>query len=241
MRPVRAFVPFAMTVAVLVGWGVVAHDSGSGWVQLLGEAVGATLAVGLFGPALSLARTRVTCTRSPSDATAGAPVELTVTATQRVRVRAVDPPGPAGFVGPERDPQAPGAVEVVPPRHDVVEQMTLLVETAAPFGILWWSKRVVVSLPTPLHVAPRLGATHSPRPVPDDGAGDGSRRVAAVIGEARGARPYRPGDSRQWVHWPSTAHTGALMVREMEGPMRAPATVTVSLPADRDAAERLAE
>jgi uncharacterized protein (DUF58 family) len=241
MRPQRAVVPFSVTVVVLLGWGVVAHDSGSGWVQVLGEAVGATVVVGLFGPAVALARTRVECRASPADGRAGSPIELTVVATQRIRVRAVDPPGPVGFVGPGPDRGAPETVTVVARRHGVLESVTLEVESAAPFGLLWWSKRVVVALATPVHVAPRLGHPRPVRPLADDGAGDGARRVPALIGEARGARPYRPGDSRQWVHWPATAHTGTLMVREMEGPVRVPATVTVTLPADLDAAEAVAE
>jgi uncharacterized protein (DUF58 family) len=241
MHPVRSVTPFAVTVAVLVGWGIVAHDSGSGWVQVLGEAVGAAVVVGLFGPAVALARAGVECRANPSDDTAGSPVGLTVTASQRVRVQGTDPPGPVGFVGPGRDPDSPCTVVIVPSRHGVVDSVTVDVASAAPFGLLWWSRRVVLALPTPLHVAPRLGRSHPTRPLIDDGAGDGARRVAAVIGEARGARPYRPGDSRQWVHWPTTAHTGGLMVREMEGPVRVPATVTVSLPADPDAAESVTE
>ncbi|HYA67436.1 MAG TPA: DUF58 domain-containing protein [Acidimicrobiales bacterium] len=241
MHPVRSFGPFAVTTAVLLGWGFVAHDSGSGWVQVLGEFVGAVVVVGLFGPAVALARTELECRANPGDDTAGSPVELAVTASQRVRVQGINPPGPVGFVGPRRFPDAPSAVVIVPARHGVVESVILEVASAAPFGLLWWSRRVVVALPSPLHVAPRLGTPLPVTAVAEDGIGDASRRAPAVIGEARGARPYRPGDSRQWVHWPSTAHTGALMVREMEGPMAVPATVTVSLPADPEAAEAVAQ
>jgi uncharacterized protein (DUF58 family) len=241
LHPVRPLVPIGLTVAVLVGWGLVAHNSGSGWVQLLGEAVGATLVVGLVGPALAVRRARIEVLGAPGDATAGDGVEIALSATHRVRLRAVDPPGPETFAGPSRLPAAAGAVVIVPARHGVVDAVTVDVESAAPFGILWWSRRVVLALPVSLHVAPRLGAPQPVPTVPDDGTGDGARRVAAVIGEARGARPYRPGDSRQWVHWPATAHTGALMVREMEGPVRPPATVSVSLPDDPDAAERIVE
>jgi uncharacterized protein (DUF58 family) len=241
IHPLRPVVPVGLTIAVLVGWGLVAHNSGSGWVQLLGEAVGATLVVGLIGPAFALGRARVEIGRTPGDATAGDRVEIAVSATHRVRLRPVEPPGPESFAGPSRLAGATGAVVLVPARHGVVDGVTVDVASAAPFGILWWSRRIALSLPTSLHVAPRLGTARPAPAVPDDGTGDGARRVAAVIGEARGARPYRPGDSRQWVHWPATAHTGTLMVREMEGPVRPPATVTVWLPDDPDAAERTAQ
>ena len=65
--------------------------------------------------------------------------------------------------------------------------------------------------------------------------------ASVPIGEPRGVRPYRPGDHRRWVHWPATAHSGELMVREMEGPTAEPVTLEVHLPVDADAAERIAE
>jgi uncharacterized protein (DUF58 family) len=60
-------------------------------------------------------------------------------------------------------------------------------------------------------------------------------------GDPRGVRPYQIGDQRRRVHWPSTAHVGRLMVREMEEPSAQSFTLKVALPADEEAAERLAE
>ena len=241
MRPVRPLVPVAMTLFVLVGWAIVAHNGGSGWVQFLGEAVGAALLVGLLGPALSLARTRVDVVWAPPDAVAGAPIELRVRAGRRVRLRAEEPAGPDAFVGPARLPGAPERWTVSRPRHGLLETVVVHVQSAAPFGLLWWSKRVELPLPVTVHVAPRAGAPVAAASVPDDGTGEGRARTPAVVGEPRGARPYRPGDSRRWVHWPATAHSGSLMVRDMEAPVRAPVTVTVQLPPDPDAAERVVE
>jgi uncharacterized protein (DUF58 family) len=74
-----------------------------------------------------------------------------------------------------------------------------------------------------------------------DTSGGGVLDSAVQIGEPRGVRPYRPGDHRRWVHWPATAHSGELMVREMEGPTAEPVTVEVRLPPEPEAAERMAE
>ena len=70
--------------------------------------------------------------------------------------------------------------------------------------------------------------------------GEDARPVDSRVGHSRGVREYAPGDLRHWVHWPATAHTGLLMVREMEQPADRPVTVEVTLPADPEAAERAA-
>ena len=42
-------------------------------------------------------------------------------------------------------------------------------------------------------------------------------------------REYVDGDPIRLVHWPSTARTGAVMVRELEGPQRPRLVVVVDL------------
>ncbi len=245
IRPARPFSPIPVCVAVLGTWWLVAHNSGAGWVQALGDVVFGVLLIGLAGPAIALARTKIRITWAPVDASAGDPVEVQVSASTRVRVRVKDPLKGEGFVGPARG-RGPNRRSVDPlilePRwRGVHERLTFDVASAAPFGLQWWSRPVVVALPAPLHVAPRRGD-----PVPfdrliDELAGDGGRRVPGQNGEMRGARAYRPGDSRRHVHWPASAHARELMVREMEAPVADPVTVTVTLPPDPDQAERVAE
>jgi uncharacterized protein (DUF58 family) len=115
------------------------------------------------------------------------------------------------------------------------------VATAAPFGLMWWTRRVRLDLPSELHIGPKIGPPVVLPRQEDDRSGDSSHRSPRDIGEPRGIRPYRPGDSRRWVHWPATAHSGELMVREMEGPTSEPVVVVVTLPPDADAAESVAE
>lgn len=261
VRPVSPAGPILGAVFALLAWAAVAHNSGSGWVQALGAVLAGVLIVGLLGPAVAVGRARVTTVAAPDDAVAGARCELTMTGNVRVRVRPLVPPGPPAFVGPGRATRATprpraawldgasradsdGAgqrVELIPERRGVFDGIVVEVASAAPFGLLWWSRTVRVPLEEALVVAPRLG---SPLDVPaehDDASGSASARVAAIVGEPRGVRPYRPGDSRRWVHWPATAHAGTLMVREMEGPTAEPVTVDVELPADPDQAEVTAE
>jgi uncharacterized protein (DUF58 family) len=206
------------------------------------------------------ARAQVTVFDTPADGTSGLPVELAAHATTRVRVRPLAPPGPEAFVGPHRTRSATGParhaevaapdeagggrrewVTLLPEHRGVYHRVVLEVATAAPFGLLWWRRAVVLDLPRPLHIGPRMGR---PLPLPrgrEDTTGSGLVDASVPIGEPRGVRPYRPGDHRRFVHWPATAHSGELMVREMEGPTAEPITLEVRLPSDPDGAERLAE
>jgi len=248
---------------VLLAWWLVAHNSGAGWVQAVGDVLAGILGVGLLAPAVVAARATLEVVEVPSDGTAGLPLELVARSGTRLRVKPLVPPGPETFVGPHRAPTGdrprpafgeatprhtggtPGAgigpVTLLPPYRGVHDRVSFEIATAAPFGLLWWRKTVVVDLPRSLHIGPRLGR---PLPLPggrEDTSGGGVLDSSVPIGEPRGVRPYRPGDHRRWVHWPATAHSGELMVREMEGPTAEPVTLEVHLPLDADAAERMAE
>jgi uncharacterized protein (DUF58 family) len=244
-RPRHVAGPLFGSIVTLGAWGLVAHNSGSGWVQAVGTLLAGVLVTGLLAPAVVVSRVRLRCEASPPDATVGVPAELTLRASHRVRVRPLAPPGPEVAIGPRSahggaaDPGDP--VNLIPARRGVTDRMVVEVATAAPFALVWWTRRVVVRLPTELHVGPRLGA---PLPLPrrpDDRLGEESRPAPDLTGEPRGVRAYRPGDSRRRVHWPATAHHATLMVRETERPATAGVVIRVSLPADPEAADRTAE
>ncbi len=241
-RPAHPVTPIPVAVAILGIWWLVAHNGGSGWVQALGDIVFGTLIIGIVGPGVVLARARVAVVDAPLHATAGLPAEMRLEASARLRVRPVTPPGNEVFVGPvgrHRPPE--GRVLLLPTGRGVHDTVTLDIATAAPFALQWWTRRVVLALPSTLHVAPRRGAPWSLPLRSDEEAGSTVAWVQADTGEPRGARPYRPGDSRRRVHWRATAHAGELMVSELERPSSEPVTVTVTLPADPGEAERVAE
>jgi uncharacterized protein (DUF58 family) len=261
VRPVRPVVPLLSCATVVLAWQLVAHNSGAGWVQAVGDMLAGVLVVGLVAPAVACARARVGVVEGPTDSTAGLPVPLVVQSASRVRVRPLDPPGAESFVGPGRPvpvagdaagalgvgvvpaPRRRGEGEVAlhPRRRGVHDDVLLEVASAAPFGILWWRRDVRVPLPRTLHVGPRLG---EPMPLPHGAhvsATGATRSVPVPAGEPRAVRPYRAGDPRRFVHWPGTAHAGELMVREMERAGAEPVTVEVRLPPEEDAAEQMAE
>ncbi|HWG74841.1 MAG TPA: DUF58 domain-containing protein [Acidimicrobiales bacterium] len=242
VHPARPLAPIFVAAAIVGTWWVVAHNSGSGWVQALGDVVFGVLFIGIVGPSLVLARAKIHLAAAPLDGTAGLTLDLTIRASTRLRVSPADPPGPEAFIGPTRRRGAgEERVTVLPDQRGVHHFVTLRVATAAPFGLQWWAHRVRVGLPAPLHVAPRRG---QPEPLPrwvHEQLGESVQRVPTDSGEPRGVRPYRSGDDRRHVNWAATAHAAELMLRELEEPAAEPVRLTVVLPLDPEQGERVAE
>ena len=236
-RPAQAGGPVVGTALALGSWAAVAHNSGSGWVQALGALLAGFLLVGITAPAVAVRRARAEVVESPCDAVAGGPVAFLVRTSGPVEIRPLDPPGDAVVVGSG----TPRAVTATPPRHCELREVKVRLASAAPFGLLWWHRDLVLRLPRPVLVAPRLGTPDEAVLAEIRRSDDPGARVPTRVGEPRGVRVYRPGDLRTWVHWPATAHSGIMMVREMEGPVARPATVRATLPEDPEVAERALE
>jgi uncharacterized protein (DUF58 family) len=237
-RPTKAAGPILGSAVALLGWTAVAHNSGSGWVQALGGLLAGFVVVGTAGPAVAVARGRVSVETNPADATAGRPVSIGVRANAPLRIEAVAPPGPAALVG-----RGAGRLEMVPARRGPLTEITIVVASAAPFGLVWWRRRVVIALARPLWVAPLAGPPDPALLAGSTSAAILDRQVPrdARAGEPRGVRPYEAGDPRHQVHWPATAHRGELMVRESERPDAAVPEVWVVLPDDGPAGDAVAE
>jgi uncharacterized protein (DUF58 family) len=221
----------------LLGWTAVAHNSGSGWVQALGCLLAGFVVVGLVGGAPATARVSARVVACPTDATAGRPVVLELRTSAAARLEPLEPAGPTATV-----PAGGGRIEVVPTRRGELTVVQLRVGSAAPFGLLWWTKRVELALPRSLWVAP-LPTAADPALVAVTGQGalSGRNRAGhALAGDVRGVRPYAAGDARRAVHWPSSAHQGILMVREVERPELGIPSVAVVLPDDGPAGDEVA-
>ena len=234
--PERAFGPVAGTAPLLFVWAGVAHASGSGWVQAVGSLVAGLLLFGLAAPAFVAPRLAVICEKSPSDSSAGTPVELEVVANRSLRCT----PRSAGGAPVLLTRRMPARLVIVPHRRGVMSSVTVRLATAAPFGLLWWSRDQVVVLSRPLHVAPQPTepASRLPEAV---SLGEGNKPpLPTLTGDLRGVRPYQHGDGRRRVHWNASAHTGDLMVRESETRSDDPVRIVVDLPADPAVADRLA-
>ena len=189
-------------------------------------------------PPLPLPGLTLVCEDSPTDAVAGAAVELSVIGNRSMRRGCGESVGGTPLV---LGPQVPGRLVIVARRRGRSPRSRSGSRTAAPFGLLWWSRDQVLSCPCPLYVAPQArehNAVTNETPANEEG-----RRPPrpALSGDLRGVRPYQHGDGRRRVHWRATGHTGDLMVRESEIRTDDPVRIVAELSRDEDTADRLAE
>lgn len=237
-RPVRGLFPFAITAIIILSWGGVAHQSGSGWVQAIGVLIGGFAVIGLFAPAIACWMSRVTVLSMPEDIVAGSHGVIVFGVNHAVRLKICH--DEQDHVGLSLSDSGSGRGEyILSARYrGVVEHLNLEIATSWPFGILWWRKYFIVGLERPIYILPqsKRSATRFDA-ANDDTVGKG----ASYSGDQRGIREYVPGDTPRDVHWPATAHVGKMMVRERDAQHSYPLLIDVRLPDDLVEADGIAQ
>ena len=227
-RPI--LVPKAAVILELVGLAlfIVARTTGAGWDIVLLCGVIAVVITGSLLPALVLSRVTVTAT-APADATVGRPLPIELDGARRTHVKVqvltfdsdwvrIDAPttrAPGGHPAPAgRARPAAGRGG-----HRGAARAGPL--AAADPG---------ARCRRPVDVAPRREPTRCPIVVGDTQMPSELAHLATGGTElTRGVREYLDGDPIRSVHWPATARTGVVMVREYEGPRRPLVILVVDL------------
>lgn len=218
---------------------IVGRTTGSGWVVVMLCGAIALIVVGAAWPALALAVVGVEADAG-GDATVGrpGPVRIVVTGRSRaLRLRTLVPP--SGWV--HVDAPTRGELTATPEMRGVFTAIVVQVRSAAPLGFVTWSRRLTVPAARALEVAPAPADVAAP-PVSSGAQGAADDALGAALGDevTRGVREYAPGDPFRRVHWPATARSGAVMVRELDGPRHPQLGLVVDLRPSGDAAERAA-
>ncbi|MGI9033099.1 MAG: DUF58 domain-containing protein [Acidimicrobiales bacterium] len=113
-------------------------------------------------------------------------------------------------------------------------------ERSDAFGL--WSRVTTIAPDIDLTVYPAVEKLVPPAHSRGDDPTTGSPQPAAVGPNGEdlyGLRPYRMGDDLRRVHWPSTARTGDLVVRQLELPRQGRATVLLDVRASVHTPETL--
>jgi uncharacterized protein (DUF58 family) len=190
----------------------ISRTSGSGWATVLVAALLGALLAGAISPIAVLARSNVEAS-APIDATVSLPVAVTIAARKGMVIEI-----PELGTGPCRS--GTGTLTGRPPHRGVVPVLTIELQSAWPLGMVTWRRTRKVELPRPVEVGPLPADTDAIEAIPVGTAGDG---------EVRGVRSYVPGDRTRDLHWPATARTGEMMVRETDGPIASQLLIVVDL------------
>ena len=210
---------------------IIARSTGAGWDIVLLCALVAVLGIAAVWPGIALSGVGAVAT-APQDATVGRVLTVRVDMTGRargLRVRvAIDPEHPGHWTS--ADAPCRGETALIPMQRGVFSDLVIDVRSSSPLGLVGWSRRVRVHLDRPIEVAPRtIPMRFEPVRGADQRADAQPRSSASGQEVTRGVREYVDGDAIRLVHWPATARTGEVMVRELEGPQRPRLVVAVDL------------
>jgi uncharacterized protein (DUF58 family) len=239
--------PGELTLVAVALVGIAAYTALAGSVYgeetlaAVGVFAGVLFIAGVIWPWVALSRLRVEAA-APLDATAGDTVALQLRIRGRVsrlEVRLLDP------AGEWRRCTSPSEGELLhfASRRGVFRYVRVEVRSAAPLGVFQRRRVLTVALDRPIAVGPRP-SRESPalEVLPGGDASAPLPAVASLAGDAvRAVRPYVPGDPARYVHWPTSARRGELVVREQEPAVVRGAALLVDLRSEEpDAAEEAA-
>lgn len=237
LRPTKG----AFGVAIMSGFGLsFLPTAASNWLKLL--LVGLALAVAVDAIWANLRLRHPEMRVLPArDAEVGVPsvMRLAVERPRRsVSIQMSSIPGSPLVLA---EPPEEGTITVVPPQRGVFGHAIFDLQVAGPLGLVSAATQAQVRLPHVIEVGPQPVIAADIVWPASSGAGSevvGPGRDGEVV---RTVREYEPGDSRRNVHWPATAHSGRLMVRELDALRGPEAVMVVDLGPDEGAlAERVA-
>ena len=212
---------FTILAVLWAGFGLYALSQGfrddRAPLVIVGATSIAVLVVGVAWPVIAMRSLRIRIV-APTDATVGRPVRIRAEVTGHVRglqIRLVDPPsGWANTNAPDS-----GEIALTAVHRGVYAGCRIEAKSSGPLNVFTRHRWMVKRFDTPMYVGPQIIATMpSLQPIAalDDLTVTGAHGFAAE--SVRSVRPYVVGDSVRAVHWPSSARSGDLVVREFEPP-----------------------
>ena len=214
-------------VTAFIVYSPVASSDPESAAVLVSAAVGILLICAVV-PVAMVRRVRVDV-RSPRDVTVGDTVLLDVDlqgGVGRLSIRVLDPTGPWAHA----ESPGTGQVEHLADRRGLFQHVRVEVRVTAPLGVMSARRVHEITLPYAVEVAPKpLAVTWHPAPAPVDAGPHPVARPALAGDLVRSVRPYVAGDPPHLVHWPTSARTGSLVVKELEPPSPVGQAVVVDL------------
>jgi uncharacterized protein (DUF58 family) len=212
LRPSRVKAPALIMTALALAFFGISRTSGSGWATVLVATLLGSVFAGAFLPMVRLVRSGISV-HAPTDGTVSLAVPLEIDARSGL---VADIPA----LGTGQFHATKGTFFTRPAQRGVFARLAVELRTSSPLGMVEWKKTCQVNLAAPLEVGPFPTDVElaDAAPTPDIGEED-----------LRGIRAYVPGDSSRKLHWPATARTGEMMIRETDGVTVAPVVIVVDL------------
>lgn len=240
-RPAGISRPALSLAAVAFALFGIARTTGSGWLIVILTGIGSVVALAAVLPWFGLRNVALTV-EAPREGTVGRTSDLTI----EMRTGHASRPLkllPLGFDGPWTGVVTParGRLPLIPMKRGVFTSVLVEVRSAAPIGLVWWRRRLLVELPRPFEVGPRPipVALEAPRGSDDSGSDHGW--VASAMADAvKTVREYHAGDPIKAVHWAATARAGEVMIKELESSVAPVLCIAVDLRGAPDAVEEAA-
>lgn len=229
LRPtVFGLVVTVLLVAALVLSPPTADPSVTGlvWAGLAGA-----LVLGAIWPIVTVRSVRLRAAAAPADLIVGQLATLELDLDGRAAGLAIAATGSGAVVV---DVVSPAGVRVpfTVARRGAYRQLRVDVSSDAPFGIMHATRTRLVVLPHQLLVGPIPEPQPvDPGPLPLELAEPVPAGSGSTGDSVRSVRPYVTGDPAHLVHWPSSARTGSLVVRELEPPSAEAIAIVVDLSA----------
>jgi uncharacterized protein (DUF58 family) len=212
LRPVKVHAGFIVLALLAGAFFGISRTSGAGWATVLVAGVIGTCLAAFVLPAIVLARPRLTIAPA-AEGTVGTSLDVEITGREGI-VADVPQLGTGPFA------LRNGNLAAHPTRRGVVIDVAASLSSATPLGLVTWKRTIAIMLPNACEIGPQPLASVMPPP---------QQRFENGDEYLRGVRPYVPGDSIKKVHWPATARTGALAVRQYDAPAQPEIVIVVDL------------
>ncbi len=227
VRPTVFGVVVAVVLVVAVALRPPSADpsvTGLVWAGLFGA-----LVLGIVWPLVTVRVIGVRVVAAPTDLVVGRLGTLELELTGRASGLAISATGSGTSV---IDVVSPGPISIPfsVGRRGAYSQIRIDLASDAPFGVLQARRTRTVEVPHLLLVGPveQPCAVH-PAELPAELMEPVPTGAGAAGDVVRSVRPYVVGDPAHLVHWPTTARTGTLVVRELEPPAARGIAIVVDL------------
>ncbi len=214
-RPRYKLFTLAVYLVCFFGFFIAAHESGSGFVQVIGSLLLAIFLTNAFMAFYQLQRVQLRITSAPYDGMTNQIVTVEVVSTKNIQLT-FDSRGKSKISIPRNQKTQ---LTFRPGHYGIIRHIEFMAFSSYPFGIIPFYKRINCPLPAPIHIAPTMVKAKG-----DITTGDRLQEQRGVtltksnLGDLKSLSPYIAGDSFSSISWAKSAHSQQLLVRNHEQP-----------------------